>query len=84
MQIHCLHKDLYKLYSLVVSEKIKTDYKKLCEEQVKQWEQLLKHFAGIERNGEHIYANIYKCKLLTSISEKDMVRSYEIQAFERL
>ena len=38
MQIHCLHKDLYKLYSLVVSEKIKTDYKKLCEEQVKQWE----------------------------------------------
>ena len=47
---------------------------------------VMKHFAGIERNGEHIYANIYKCRLLTSISEKDMVRSYEIQvqAFERL
>ena len=38
MQMHHLRENLYKLYSLVVSEKIKTDYKKLYEEQVKQWE----------------------------------------------
>ena len=47
MQIHYLHKNLYKLYSLVVPEKIKTDYEKLCEEQVKQWE--LFHSHGINK-----------------------------------
>ena len=45
MQIHYLHKNLYKLYSLVVPEKIKTDYEKLCEEQGKRWE--LFHSHGI-------------------------------------
>ena len=43
MQIHCLHKNLYKLYSLVVPEKSKTDYEKLCEKQVKQWELFHRH-----------------------------------------
>ena len=50
MQIHCLHKNLYKLYSLVVPEKIKTDYEKLCEKQFKQWELFHRpehsHFGG--------------------------------------
>ena len=45
MQIRHLHKKLYKLYSLVVPEKIKTDYEKRCEEQVKQWK--LFHTHGI-------------------------------------
>ena len=45
MQIHRLPKNLYKLYSLVASEKIKTDYEKLCEKQVKQWK--LFHSNGI-------------------------------------
>lgn len=40
MQIRYLHKGLYKLYSLLCPEKIKSDYEKLCEKQVQQWELL--------------------------------------------
>ena len=45
MQIHSLHKNIYKLYSLVAPEKSRTGFEKLCEEQVKQWELL--HLHGI-------------------------------------
>ena len=54
MQIRCLHKNLYILYSLVIPEKIKTDYEKLCEEQVKQWELFQAHGISNKKKQELI------------------------------
>ena len=45
MQIHCLHKNIYKLYLLVAPEESKTNFAKFCRKQVKHWELL--HCHGI-------------------------------------
>ena len=50
MQIHSLHKNIYKLYSLVEPEKSRTDFGKLCEKQVKQWELLHRHGITNKKN----------------------------------
>ena len=43
MQIHSLHKNIDTLCSLAMQEKNRSNFEKLCEKQVKQWELLHQH-----------------------------------------
>ena len=63
---HLLHKNLYRLYLLVASEKSRSDFEKLCEEQIRQSE--LQHSFEIFNKKKHGLlasterAPYYRCK----------------------
>ena len=82
MQIHSLHKNTYKLYSLVEPEKSRTDFAKLCEKQVKQWELLHRHgisnkkkqgLVGISRATYYRRKKWLKCPIFRSKCIKKLV-----------
>ena len=84
MQIHSLHKNIYKLYSLVAPEKSRTGFEKLCEEQVKQWELLHLHgipnkkkqkLVGISRATYYRRKRWLKCPIFRSKRPKNVRQS---------
>ena len=64
MQIHSLHKNIYKLYSFVVPEGSKSNFARRRRKQVKQWELLHRHGISNKKKQEIVgisRATYYRC-----------------------
>ena len=76
MQIHSLHRNIYKIYSLVALEGSSSNFEKLCEKQVNKQGFLGVSRATYYRRKKWLKCQIFRSKQPKNVSQISLVSKY--------